>query len=171
MRYAQIRKMDISNGAGIGVSLFTQGCTIRCKGCHNSELWNPEEGKEFTDNEIDVILNLIRPNHITRFSILGGEPMLKQNGFMLAKLINKIRQEKPQIQIWLYTGYNLHNLLLHADNYQEYILDNIDYLVDGPYDESCRDITLAFRGSRNQKIWKHSNEADVDSWSNVTKNF
>lgn len=156
MRYAQIRKMDISNGEGIGVALFTQGCHFHCKGCHNPEQWSFDGGEEYTWEIQDRIIKLLEPNYITRLSILGGEPLEKQNWFQLSCLIQIAKIKKPSVKIWLYTGYTYESLLdIEKNNdfkYLTFILDNIDYLVDGPFIREKKDITLQFRGSDNQRI-------------------
>lgn len=156
MRYAQIRKMDISNGPGVGVALFTQGCSLHCPNCHNSSIWDFNGGKEFTAEEIEKILKLLKPDYITRFSILGGEPLESCNLFKLSVLINLIKSSYPDIKIWCYTGYTYESLLQKNQQsqmkYLSYIFDNIDVLVDGPFIEEQKDISLKFKGSSNQRI-------------------
>lgn len=170
MRFAQIRKMDISNGSGIGVSLFVQGCLwrlIHCPGCHNSNIWDFNGGEEYTQKTEQQILELIKPDYNTRMSVLGGEPLIPQNYAPLAHLIKEVKAAKDSIKIWLYTGYIYENLKKVEDENLQCILSNIDYLVDGPYIESQRDITLAFRGSRNQRILRREGENFLD----VTQSF
>ena len=152
MRYAQIRKMDISNGLGVGASLFIQGCHFHCKNCFNPETWDFECGKEYTKETQQTLLKLIEPEYITRFSILGGEPLEPQNHFELAKLINLIKQKRPDIKIWIYTGYIYENLVNQKSIYLEYILSNIDVLVDGQFQEDKKDLTYPFAGSTNQRV-------------------
>lgn len=156
MRYAQIRKMDISNGEGVGVSLFVQGCHFHCPGCHNPEQWSFSGGKEYTINTESRILELIEPEYITRFSILGGEPLEKCNWLDLAALITAIKSKKPSIKIWLYTGYELDNLASNNNPLLQTILLNVDYIVDGQFVQEEKDITLQFRGSGNQNIYHRS---------------
>lgn len=170
MRYAQIRKMDISNGEGIGISLFTQGCILCCLHCHNASIWNLNEGKEWTKESEQLILQLMDRSQITRFSILGGEPLLKQNVQDLAQLCAQVKQLWPQKKIWLWSGYlwediyalafddNVHSLgtqknwtRQNKNNLQE-LLENIDILVDGPFIQEQKDITLKWRGSKNQRV-------------------
>lgn len=148
MRYASIRKFDISNGEGIGVTLFTQGCPFHCKGCFNTETWDYDGGQLYQQEQKDIILTLLDNPHITRFTVLGGEPFLEQNRNDLQDLLAAIKQQYPNKKIWAYSG-NLFERL--KDLYPE-ILTNIDVLVDGPYIEVQRDLTLAFRGSANQRI-------------------
>lgn len=157
MRYAQIRKMDISNGEGIGVALFTQGCRRHCRNCHNPEQWSFDGGKEFTFKTQQQIIDLLKPSHISRLSILGGEPLERCNLYRLACLLSAVRYYRPQVKIWLYTGWTYEELQKQEQEdrvtgYLTSILDNIDYLVDGPFIEEEKDITLEFRGSSNQRI-------------------
>lgn len=125
---------------------------FHCKNCFNPETWNFDSGKEYTEETQQTILKLIEPKYITRFSILGGEPLEPQNYFELAKLINLIRQKRPDIKIWVYTGYIYENLVSKESTYLEYILDNIDVLVDGQFQEGKKDLTYPFAGSTNQRV-------------------
>lgn len=157
MRYAQIRSMDISNGEGIGVSLFTQGCPIRCEGCHNSSIWDFDGGKEYNSGVTNKILEAIQPNWIERFSILGGEPLITQNLKELLDLIMKIKLFKPKIKIWIYTGFTYEQLQKRIqDNPNDYYINPIlkfsDVLVDGQFVQEKKDLTLRFKGSSNQRI-------------------
>lgn len=156
MRYAQIRKMDISNGLGVGVALFTQGCSLHCLNCHNSSIWDFNGGKEFTAEEIEKILKLLKPDYVTRFSILGGEPLESCNLLKLSILVGLVKSYYPNIKIWCYTGYIYEDLLQKDQQDQmrflSYIFDNIDVLVDGPFIEEQKDISLKFRGSANQRV-------------------
>lgn len=166
MQYAQIRKMDISNGLGVGASLFVQGCHFHCKNCFNPETWDFNGGKEYTQETKETILKLIEPEYITRFSILGGEPLEPQNSFRLAELINLIKRKRPDIKIWVYTGYTIENLYsrcyctIGEDSeatpsqcrYLRYILNSIDVLVDGQFQEDKKDLTYPFAGSTNQRV-------------------
>lgn len=110
MRYAQIRKMDISNGEGIGVALFVQGCPIHCPGCFQPETWDFNGGKEYNAEIEAQIFNLLKPNYITRFSILGGEPLAQQNILELFLLCSQIKEQYPTKEIWLWSGYTLEQL-------------------------------------------------------------
>ena len=160
MRYAQIRKMDISNGLGVGASLFTQGCHFHCKNCFNPETWNFNAGKEYTEETKETILKLLEPEYITRFSILGGEPLEERNWFDLANLVVSIKREHPDIKIWLYTGFTYEGLehLMYPNvpdsnkNLLYIILKNVDALVDGQFQEDKKDLTYPFAGSTNQRI-------------------
>lgn len=152
MRYAQIREMDISNGTGIRVSLFTQGCNIHCYNCFNQELWNPNGGKPYTKETEDLIISLLDKPYIKGLSILGGEPLMIQNLNALYLLCKRIKKELPDKDIWLYTGNKLDNIIQHSHSLVAF--KYIDVLVDGEYHDSERDLTLPFRGSKNQRIIK-----------------
>lgn len=152
MRYSQIRSLDVSNGLGVGVSLFTQGCVFRCAGCFNPETWDFNSGKEFTEETKEDIIDLIKYPYIERFSALGGEPLVPQNRFELACLIQAIKNERPDLKIWIYTGYLLEDLLEEDSSYLHSILSNTDVLIDGPFIQELKDISLPFCGSRNQRI-------------------
>lgn len=157
MNYGAIREMDISNGKGIGVSLFVSGCRKHCYNCHNPELWDFNYGNTFTSDTKNKIVELCKQPYITRFSILGGEPLENQNIYELACLTQKIKTECPNIKIWLYTGYTMEEVLdrLNSNYKVQYfssLINNIDILVDGPFIQEQKDISLAFRGSSNQRI-------------------
>ena len=152
MRIAQIRDMDISNGLDVGVALFVQGCNRHCYNCFNQETWDFGGGFEFTADIEQKFISFASRTFIHRVSILGGEPLAKENRNDVVNLIAKIKSNHPDKNIWLYTGYTIDELL--SDNVD---LPNIDYLVDGEYVDSLRDLTLEFRGSSNQHIWKNVN--------------
>lgn len=153
MRIAGINKNDMVNGEGVCVSIFLQGCPFRCKGCHNPETWAFDGGIEIPDEELlNTILNAIAENGIQRnLSILGGEPLdtpYKIN--FINKLIKRVKQLYPNIKIFIWTGFSWKSI--KNVDYLQYIFNNIDYLIEGPFILEERDITLKWRGSRNQKI-------------------
>ncbi len=150
MRYSQIREMDISNGPGIGVALFVQGCPIHCLGCFNQETWDFEGGKEWTQEIEDKFLELCKKPHVERVSILGGEPLAKENIRTVVMLCNKIKIMRPELKIWLYTGYVM--IFNWSDLDYNELKDCVDYLVTGPYVHAKRNMNLLYRGSSNQKI-------------------
>lgn len=157
MRYAAIRSMDISNGEGVGASLFVQGCSIRCPGCFQPETWDFNGGKDFDTDARDKVLEVIKPDYITRFSVLGGEPLESINLFPLATLLQQIKQEKPEIKIWLYTGYTIDQIRERVNeeknsHYLKAILDNINVIVAGPFIQEQKDLSLPWCGSRNQQV-------------------
>lgn len=152
MRYNLIRKMDISNGPGIRVSLFTQGCFFHCKNCFNTITWDPNGGKQFGENEIKTILKLCESENISGLSILGGEPLLERNYEALLNLVLEFKQKYPKKDIWLWTG-NLFETLVKSENKTlKKLLEYIDIIVDGQFMEEQKDITLKYRGSTNQRV-------------------
>lgn len=173
MRYAQIREMDISNGKGLGVSLFVQGCDIRCKGCFNKSTWDFNGGKEWTNEVKQNFLRLVSCNYVKRVSILGGEPLAPQNVHDILDLVFTIKRDFPEKKIWLYTGRTIEDIYDTENNTEDYeigfqrrgIIYFCDYLVDGAFIEEQKD-ALAFRGSRNQRIinlkdWRDKNEVQL----------
>lgn len=163
MNYAKIRKLDVTNGEGIGVSLFVQGCQFHCKNCFNKVTWDFDGGKKFTKDTLNTIISLLNDEHIKRFSILGGEPLAKENIYDVLQTIIEIRKSVTDIIIWVYTGYTFDEV--KQLKYGKEILDNIDTIVDGRYIDELRNLTLEFRGSSNQNIWKKINNV----WVNTTK--
>ncbi len=157
MRYFQIRSMDISNGIGIGASVFLSGCHFHCKNCHNQELWDFNSGNEYTNDTKNEILKTIQPEWVERFSVLGGEPLETINLKELLVLIENIKALRSDIKIWIYTGYIYEQLQERIkknkdDYYLEPILRLADVLVDGPFIQEKKDLTLAFKGSSNQRV-------------------
>lgn len=153
IRIAGINKNDVINGEGVCVSIFLQGCPFHCKGCHNPETWDPNGGIPYDWNDlINQILEAISANGIQRnLSILGGEPLdTYDKRDFLRLLIKVVKQKFPNIKIFLWTGYTYNQLEEILDI--GYILQNIDYLIEGPFILEERDITLKWRGSRNQNI-------------------
>lgn len=163
MRYAQIRSMDISNGEGVGVSLFVQGCPFHCKNCFNSETWDFNGGKEWTEKTKNKFMELIDRPYIKRVSFLGGECLADQNLDVVLDLIKEISISFPEKTIWLYTGYELSEIV-KQEQYEKVsgipsvwskrweIISNVDVLVDGEYIDEQKDLTLKWRGSKNQRV-------------------
>ena len=155
MRYAGLIKNDTAAAPGICVTFFVQGCPLRCPGCHNPESWDFDGGKEFTPEVLDEIISGLTANNINRtLCIMGGEPLCSENLFLTTLIIKEVRQQKPNVKIYLWTGYTYEELLSKKTSNPklEYILDNIDCLIDGPFIQEEKDITLQMRGSRNQRI-------------------
>ena len=146
MRYNLIRKMDISNGPGVRVSIFMQGCPFHCKNCFNPETWDFEGGKEFTQETIDKVLELSNKNEVKGLSILGGEPMAPTNIEGTAKLAKAFKEKYPDKNVWAWSGYKYEQIK------DQDALKYIDVLVDGRFVEAKKDPTLKFRGSSNQRI-------------------
>ena len=152
MRYLSIEKASISNGLGIRCVLWVSGCTHHCAGCHNTCSWDCNSGLLFTDDIKSKILSYLALPYVDGITFSGGDPMATFNRDCILAFANDIKLMLPNKNIWLYTGYTIEDLL--KDNVD---LRNIDYLVDGEYVDSLRDLTLAFRGSSNQHIWKNVN--------------
>ena len=168
MNYAQIRSMDISNGEGIGVSLFVQGCDFHCKNCFNSETWEFSKGQEWNDKTKNQFLKLIETPFIQRVSILGGEPLHPKNLQNVLKIVDEIRVSYPAKNIWLYTGYTWEEIWIKNNiktddkikdmrekaikNLRRQVVRMCDVLIDGRYVDELRDISLHWRGSSNQRV-------------------
>lgn len=141
--------MDISNGPGIRVSIFVSGCTLHCKGCFNYELWDFDNGIEYTEETADEIIKLLDKSHIQGLSILGGEPLDNIDGVI--DLVKRVRKEFGYSKdIWLYTGYNYESF--DYDSKELFLISMCDVLVDGPFKEELKDSKLLFRGSSNQRL-------------------
>ena len=148
MHYAQIRDIDIANGEGIRVSLYTQGCHIHCPGCFNEETWDFNRGEVFTDSIKKQLIDLINKPHIDGFTLLGGEPMSPENTEVIDQLLKDIREQCPNKTIWLYSSYLYEILLRNRKNALKYV----DVLIDCPFIEDLKDLKLKFRGSTNQRV-------------------
>ena len=147
MRYCKIRKMDISNGPGVRISVFFQGCDFHCKNCFNPETWSFEGGFEFGDEQINSIIQLAKEDYITGLSVLGGEPMHPNNIENTTKLVKAFRKMYPNKTIWVWSGY-----LFDKDLIDKEVINYIDVLVDGQFIDDLRNPNLAWRGSSNQRV-------------------
>ncbi len=156
MNYGEIKKNDIANGLGVRVSLFVSGCRHHCKNCFNKDTWSFFYGKPFTQAETDDIIEAMKPDYISGFSLLGGEPFEPENQPELLALLKQIKSEYPNKDIWCYTGFLLDEELLGSSRantvYTREMLSYIDVLVDGRFVEKLKDISLKFRGSSNQRV-------------------
>lgn len=160
IRYAQIRSLDLSNGEGVGIALFVQGCHFHCPNCFNHGTWDFNGGKEWTEKVKNKFLELANRPYIKRISILGGEPLAEENIDNVLDLVNEFRLSCPQKTIWLYSGYKFEDCLVKDKICPENIFRALRYeiikqctvMVDGQYIESQRDITLKWRGSSNQRV-------------------
>jgi anaerobic ribonucleoside-triphosphate reductase activating protein len=162
MRYSQIRNLDISNGLGVGVSLFVQGCPFHCKNCFNSDTWDFNGGKEWTEEIKDRFIKLIDRPYIKRISFLGGECLAEQNLDEVLKLVQEIRISFPDKTIWLYTGYSYSEIFrgqsscLSQEGLNNFkrreIIKLCDVVVDGEYIDEQKDLSLKWRGSKNQHV-------------------
>ncbi len=147
MRYNTIRKMDISNGPGVRVSIFMQGCSFHCKGCFNEETWDFNGGEEFNDDTINRVLELASADYIVGLSILGGEPMHPKNIDGTTKLAKAFKEKYPEKNIWAWTGF-----LFDKDLSDKEVMKYIDVLVDGQFKIDLFDPTLKWKGSSNQRV-------------------
>ena len=169
MRYSSMRNLDISNGEGVGISLFVQGCPFHCKNCFNSDTWDFNGGKEWTEKTKNKFMELIDRPYIKRVSFLGGECLADQNLDEVLKLVKEIRISFPEKTIWLYTGFEWNQIMnmqvmqpIFSCKDLESKIQNIlkrqeiikmcDVLVDGEYIDEQKDLTLKFRGSKNQRV-------------------
>lgn len=155
MNYATIKNCDIANGPGVRVSLFVSGCTHRCKGCFNEVAWDFNYGEPFTQETIDQIIAMLRPAYIQGLTLLGGEPFEPQNQEPIVKLLRQVKKELPEKSIWAFSGYVLEVILSGRLGDPEIIkeyLSYLDVLVDGPFVESRKNLSLRFRGSENQRL-------------------
>ena len=156
MNIGQIIKDDIANGTGIRLSLFISGCTNRCPGCFNPETWDFGYGQRLTAGLAEKILLELRKPQYEGLTILGGEPFELSNQMEVGELVKTARWLAPDKTIWIYTGCIYERDLtpggLRHTYSTDYILDHIDVLVDGPFVEGLKDLTLPFRGSSNQRI-------------------
>lgn len=159
MKYAGINKNDFAAAPGVSVSFFTQGCPHRCHGCQNPETWDFNGGKEFTSQVLDEIIEALTANGIARsFCLMGGEPLCDENLELAFLVISQIREKVPGTKIYIWTGFIYENLLKKSSSKLQKILEMTDVLVDGPYIEELRDITLPLRGSSNQRIINLTNK-------------
>lgn len=150
MRYADIKPFDINNGFGIRVSFWVTGCPIKCKGCHNKEIWNKDSGYEYNENTEQYILELLGEDN-KDLSILGGEPLAYWNYEGVLGLVKKVKEVYPNNKIWIWTGYDYEQV----KDYE--IMQYIDVLIDGMYIEGLKDEETWWRGSSNQRMIKLNN--------------
>ena len=149
MNYAQILDCDVANGLGWRVSLFVSGCSLHCPGCFNEKAWDFNYGKPFGISAQNKILELLMPDYIRGLSILGGNPTDKANEYELTRFVERVRSYyEDKKDIWLWSGHTWEQLLERKSE----LVPLCDVLVDGPFIEAKKDLTLPFRGSSNQRI-------------------
>ena len=163
IHYASIRNLDISNGEGVGVALFVQGCRFACKNCFNTNTWDFNGGKEWTQDTEDKLIELASRPYIKRLSILGGEPLADENLDGILHLVNRFRLSFPNKSIWIYSGYTWENIMkyeygakyinnFNTDALRQCIVSKCDVLVDGRYIDSQRNPSKKWAGSDNQRV-------------------
>lgn len=148
MNYAQIRHYDTANGKGIRASVFVSGCTHKCYNCFNKEYQDFAYGKEFTDLQVQQIINYLKEDVISGLTVLGGEPLQQDIDQMITFL--KLVKEETRKSIWIYSGYTYEEI--ESDDDKKRILPYFDILVDGRFVERLKNLRLKFRGSSNQRI-------------------
>ncbi|MBQ9169040.1 MAG: anaerobic ribonucleoside-triphosphate reductase activating protein [Oscillospiraceae bacterium] len=156
MNYATIKNCDIANGPGVRVSLFVSGCTHRCRGCFNEVAWDFHYGEPFTQETIDLIISMLQPAYIRGLTLLGGEPFEPQNQGPIVQLLRQVKEKCPNKSIWAFSGYLFDRDILSGrlgdwETTREY-LSYLDVLVDGPFVEEKKNLSLRFRGSENQRL-------------------
>lgn len=154
MKYASLITSECYNGPGWGATFALQGCPHHCPGCFNPETWDFSGGKEFTPDILNEITQALSPDYITRLSIQGGEPLCQENLFLTSLVCETVRNKYPNIKIYIWTGYTLDELKESCDPKMKRILDGsyADVLIDGPFIEAEKDVSLFMRGSKNQNI-------------------
>ena len=156
MNYGNIKYFDIADGPGVRTTLFVSGCSHHCPGCFQPETWEFDFGRPYTAETEEEIIASLAPDYVDGLTLLGGEPMEKVNQRALLPLVKKVKETYPQKDIWCYTGYTLETDLLQPSRARcevtDELLSFIDVLVDGEFVEAQGDLTLLFRGSRNQRL-------------------
>ena len=149
MRFSKIKDNDIVNGIGITLSVWTQGCPHHCKGCFNKETWTFNEGNEFTNDDLNYIISNIDSFNVKRnLSILGGEPLCPQNVEGVINLCREFKKVYPDKLIYLWTGYTIEEF----NKLQKQVLEYVDFIIDGKFEEAKKNLNLHLRGSSNQRI-------------------
>ena len=155
MNYADIKQIDVANGPGVRVSLFVSGCTHHCKECFNPETWDFQYGKLFTEKTIDDIIEYMAPDYIKGLTLLGGDPLERVNQQGLLPLLRKVREVYPDKSVWCFTGYDfekdIKGWMLSEWEETEELLSYIDVMVDGEFIIEKKDLSLAVKGSSNQR--------------------
>ena len=156
MKYADLKFNDTANAPGVCVSFYTQGCPHHCRGCHNPETWDFDGGKEFTPIVFEEIDKALNANGVHRdFCLLGGEPLCDENIFLSRLILEHVKNIHPEVKTYIWSGYTYEQLIKRAaaNVSLQRILELADILIDGPFIQEQRNITLHMRGSRNQRIW------------------
>ena len=154
MHFASIKNFDIANGVGVRVSLFVSGCNHHCKECFNQEAWDFNYGEEFTDNEMNKIIDMLKPDYIKGLTLLGGEPMELVNQKGILPLVKKIKELYPNKTIWCYSGFTFEQIMKMMEEWEttRELVKYFDVLVDGKFMIEKKDLSIKFRGSSNQRL-------------------
>ena len=153
MQYSGILYNDMAAAPGVSVTFFSQGCPHHCKGCHNPETWDFKGGKEFTPDILNKIVEGLTAQDIQRnFCLMGGEPLCPENIFLSYLIVSTVKEKVPGAKIYVWTGYTYEDLVAQNNKHTMMLLKVADVLIDGPYMEECRNVTLEMRGSSNQRI-------------------
>lgn len=170
MNYHEIEKCSISNGTGFRTVLYVSGCSLHCKGCFNSETWDKNSGKLFDDDAKQELFESLSHPYVKGLTLTGGHPLEIYNLPDVVDLMKEIKNRFLDKDIWVYTGRTMDSLQMPTRNieqtYLQRVLEYADVIVDGPFIESKKDITLKFRGSSNQNIWVKNDDGE---WVNTTE--
>lgn len=170
MNYHEIEKCSISNGTGFRTVLYVSGCSLHCKGCFNSETWDKNSGKPFDDDAKQELFESLNHSYVKGLTLTGGHPLEIYNLPDVVDLMKEVKARFPDKDIWVYTGRTMGSLQMPTRNieqtYLQRVLEYADVIVDGPFIESKKDITLKFRGSSNQNIWVKNDDGE---WANTTE--
>lgn len=172
MNYHEIEKCSISNGTGFRTVLYVSGCSLHCKGCFNSETWDKNSGKLFDNDAKQELFESLNHPYVKGLTLTGGHPLEIYNLPDIVDLMKEIKTRFPDKDIWIYTGRTMDSLQMPTHNieqtYLQRVLEYADVIVDGPFIESKKDITLKFRGSSNQNIWVKNDDGE---WVNTTDTY
>ena len=156
MNYADIKRIDVANGEGVRVSVFVSGCNHHCKGCFNECAWDFNYGNKFTEKQEEEVLKDLDHDYISGLTLLGGEPLEPVNQAGLLPLVKKVKEKFPDKKIWCYTGFDFEKdvvgKMAKQNETTKELLNYIDVIVDGKFEEEKKDLKLKFRGSSNQRI-------------------
>ena len=150
MNYEKVDKCSVSNGAGVRTVLWVSGCDVHCHNCHNPQTWDFNSGIPFTDDSMQEILYDLSKPYIKGLTLSGGHPLDPHNAPKVLEIVKRVKMVFPNKDIWIYSGYEWENII--KDETLREILKYTDVLVDGAYVDELRDISLAFKGSSNQRI-------------------
>lgn len=178
MYYGTIKNCDIANGTGVRVTLFVSGCRNHCKNCFQPQTWAFDYGKPFTKETEDYILGLLKPDYISGLTLLGGEPFEPENQRELLPFVRRVKSKYPNKTIWCFSGFTFEEMHTAGNRCRCEVTDELlsytDILVDGRFEEEQKDISLRFRGSRNQRIIELKptlKSGEIVLWQEPSKNF